>query len=221
MVNWERSNLVLSQRVVYLRVILDSLSFRASPFHPRVEKLLSLGNEFLSSFAQPVASWRVLLEVLSSLNPLVPGSRLRIQSLQLLFHRSWDQEDNSTLAWWDVSWLRDLGWWLVQSHLELGISLAQVSPDLDFWSDASDVGWGAHLADEVASGLWSPEESNLSINTRELLAVERGCSSFIIFCPDPQWPCLWTIPQPWRICVSKEGLVLPSSTLLHNRSSVG
>ena len=62
----------------------------------------------------------------------------------------------------------------MQSRLESGISLAQVSPDLDFWSDASDVGWGAHLEDEVALGLWSPEEADLSINARELLVVERG-----------------------------------------------
>ena len=64
------------------------------------------------------------------------------------------------------------------SRLELGISLAQVSPDLDFWSDTSDLGWGAHLADKVASGLWSPEELNLFINARKLLAVERGLLQF-------------------------------------------
>ena len=54
------------------------------------------------------------------------------------------------------------------------MSLAQVSPDLEFWSESSNVGLGAYLAVEVALGLWSPEESNLSMNARELLAVERG-----------------------------------------------
>ena len=44
----------------------------------------------------------------------------------------------------------------------------------DFWSDASDVGWGAHLAEEVISGRWSPEEASLSISSRELLVVERS-----------------------------------------------
>ena len=33
--------------------------------------------------------------------------------------------------------------------------LAQVNPHLDFWSDASGMGWGAHLLDTTASGLWS------------------------------------------------------------------
>ena len=63
-------------------------------------------------------------------------------------------------------------------HLLLGVSLSQLSPNLDFWSDASDVGWGAHLGPKVVSGLWSQEETSLSINARELLAVERGLLHF-------------------------------------------
>ena len=58
------------------------------------------------------------------------------------------------------------------------MSLAQVSPNLDFWSDTLDVGWGAHLGDNLASGLWSPQDADLSINARELLAVERGLRHF-------------------------------------------
>ena len=58
------------------------------------------------------------------------------------------------------------------------MSLAQVSPNLDFWSDTSDVGWGAHLGGDIASGLWSPQDADLSINARELLVVERGLHQF-------------------------------------------
>ena len=60
-------------------------------------------------------------------------------------------------------------------------SLRQVSPDLDFWSDASDVGWGAHLGDQVASGLWARSEALLPINARELLAVHQGLLHFQSF----------------------------------------
>ena len=63
-------------------------------------------------------------------------------------------------------------------RLQEGGSLSQVSPNLDFWSDASDVGWGAHLGQEVASGKWSPEEASMSVIARELLAVERGLLHF-------------------------------------------
>ena len=58
------------------------------------------------------------------------------------------------------------------------LSLSQVSPNLDFWSDASDVGRGAHLGDSVVSDLWSPQETGLSINVRKLLAVENGLHYF-------------------------------------------
>ena len=58
------------------------------------------------------------------------------------------------------------------------MSLAQVSPDLDFWSDASDVGWGAHLGSLTASGLWDTEHAALSINARELLAIKEGLLHF-------------------------------------------
>ena len=51
-------------------------------------------------------------------------------------------------------------------------------PNLDFWPDALDVGWGAHLGDDVVSGCWSPQDADLSVNARELLAVERGLHHF-------------------------------------------
>ena len=63
-------------------------------------------------------------------------------------------------------------------RLQLGFSLTQVNPHLDFWSDASDVGWGAHLLDNTASVLWSQEEAILPLNTWELLVVEKGLLQF-------------------------------------------
>ena len=68
--------------------------------------------------------------------------------------------------------------WRWRIRLSQGVSLRLVSPDLDFWSDASDVGWGAHLGPLVTSGLWEESESRLPINARELLAVSRGLLHF-------------------------------------------
>ena len=54
-----------------------------------------------------------------------------------------------------------------------------MSPQLDLWSDALDVGWGAHLGDQVVSGLWSQEEIHSSINQRELLAIFYALQHFL------------------------------------------
>ena len=177
-INLEKSNLVPSQVVQYLGVVIDAQSFVASPSPDRVARLRSTAGEFLSSADPPASIWLSLLGMLSSLSHLVPGCRLRMRSLQLCLHQSWDRVDQSIRIPWSQDCLRDLRWWLHLPCLSQGVSLSQVSTDLDFWSDASDVGWGAHLGLHTASGLWSQEESQLSINARELLAVRRGVLHF-------------------------------------------
>ena len=45
-------------------------------------------------------------------------------------------------------------------------------------SYASDQGWGAHAGDQFASGRWSQEEIEMSINLRELRAIRLGLQHF-------------------------------------------
>ena len=101
-----------------------------------------------------------------------------MRSLQLCLHRSWDRQDLGDPVYASMECLRDLQWWLHLPRLSLGVSLCQVSPDLHFWSDASDVGWGAHLDRQITSGLWDTHQAALSINARELLAVQLGLHQF-------------------------------------------
>ena len=177
-VNPAKSHLEPSQVVQYLGVVIDSRSFRASPLPDRVARLQSTASEYLSCADPPASTWLSLLGMLSSLSHLVPGGRLRVRSLQLCLHRSWDRGDQSIRIPWSPDCLRDLRWWLDLPRLSFGVSLAQVSPDLDFWSDASDVGWGAHLGSLTASGLWDLDQGSLSINARELLAIREGLLHF-------------------------------------------
>ena len=177
-VNPQKSNLIPSQVVQYLGVMIDATSFRASPSPERISRLLSTAGEFQSSASPPASLWLSLLGVLSSLAHLVPGGRLRMRSLQLCLHRSWDRLDLEAPVSVSQKCLRDLQWWLHLPHLSSGVSLCQVSPDLHFWSGASDVGWGAHFDRQVASGLWDSHQAALSINARELLAVQLGLRQF-------------------------------------------
>ena len=70
-VNPQKSNLVPSQVVQYLGVIIDTTSFRASPSQERISKLQSTAEEFRSSPSPPASLWLSLLGVLSSLAHLV------------------------------------------------------------------------------------------------------------------------------------------------------
>ena len=162
-VNLEKSLLTPSQVVAYLRVRIDSQTFRASPTPMRIEKFFSIIEEFLSSRGQSAKFWRVLLGQPASLIHLVPGGRLRVRSLQLCLRTQWDFLDDSQIIWWDAFSQEDLLWWCEEGHLEEGESH---HPDLMFWSDASDQGWGATACDQVALGRWGVDEVGLSINVR-------------------------------------------------------
>ena len=109
-VNPEKSNFSPSQVVQYLGVVIDARTFLASPSPDRFSRLRSTAGEFLLSAVPSASLWQLLLGMLSSLSHLVLGGHLRMRSLQICFHRSWDRLDPSALVAWSPDCLRDLRW---------------------------------------------------------------------------------------------------------------
>ena len=91
-----------------------------------------------------------------------------MKSLQLVLQTSWDFLDESLSLAWTPDVQQNLQWWSNESHLLADVFLEPLTPDLLLWSDASGLGWGAHLVDQFVSSLWSRQESQLSINLWEL-----------------------------------------------------
>ena len=81
-VNLSKGSLQPTQRLDYLGMTLQSAPLRAFPTQAQIQKVLCLVDEFSSSSEQPLSLWRSLLGVMSSLSTLIPGSRLRMRSLQ-------------------------------------------------------------------------------------------------------------------------------------------
>ena len=173
-VNLTKSSLVPTQSLVYLGMEIRSLPFTARPTPVRVSNLLRLIEEFLSTPSPPASLWRRLLGHLSSLTLLVSGGMLRMRLLQLCLKDQWDFLDDQFQVSWSPLCREDLLWWARVAQLREGVSLSLPAPDVSFFSDASDVGWGALVGEHHASGLWSPHQKSLSINMRELLAVQYG-----------------------------------------------
>ena len=173
-VNLMKSSLVPTQSLVYLGMEIRSLPFIARPTPARVSNLLRLIEEFLSTPSPPASLWRRLLGQLSSLTLLVPGGMLRMRLLQLCLKDQWNFLDDQFQVSWSPLCREDLLWWARVAQRREGVSLSLPAPDVSFFSDASDVGWGALVGEHHASGLWSPLQTALSINLRELLAVQYG-----------------------------------------------
>ena len=106
--------------------------------------------------------------------PVFPdSSRLRRDdqdetSPTLFLKDQWDFLDDQFQVSWSPLCREDLLWWSKQVQLREGVSLSLPAPDISFFSDASDVGWGALVGEHHASGLWLPHQKALSINMREL-----------------------------------------------------
>ena len=168
-VNLMKSSLVPTQSLVCLGMEIQSLPFIARPTPVWVSNLLRLIEEFLSTPSPPASLWRRLLGHLSSLTLLVFGGML-----QLCLKDQWDFLDDQFQVSWSPLCREDLLWWARVAQLRERVSLSLPVPDVSFFSDASDVGWGVLVGEHHASGLWSPHQMTLSINLRELLAVQCG-----------------------------------------------
>ena len=140
----EASTLAPSQTIVYLGIRIDSQIFRASATPSRIEKFFSKAEEFLSAKVQSEKFWRVARPPLLSVSPCSerPASNENF-TIGSTVSRGWDFRDEDILVPWDPPSRDDLRWWCTEGRLEEGISLAMRSPDQVFWSDASNLGWGA------------------------------------------------------------------------------
>ena len=180
-VNHRKSSLVPSQDMTYLGMQILSVRFIAKPTETRVVNLLNIIEEFLSSPSPPAALWRRLLGHLSSLTLLVKGGMLRMRSLQLRLRSKWNFRDDYLRIPWDPLCQEDLLWWSWAIQQQQGVDLSLPVPDLSFYSDASDVGWGAIMGEQQVSGVWTPSQKQMSINLGEMMAVQNGLLGFSQF----------------------------------------
>ena len=177
-VNPSKSSLVPTQTLDYLGMTLETSPLRVFPTFKRVQKF-SLLQDFFSDRLHPVSVWRSLLGMMSSMSAIVPGSRLRMRSLQLRLNAAGPLLLDGDLVSWDDGCLRDLRWWSDDSHLLVSLPLGEDHPDLFLFSNASDQGWGAALGDLHLSGLWPPLCSRFSINQHQLLAILSAVQGFL------------------------------------------
>ena len=117
---------------------------------------------------------------MESMARLLPDGRAHKRMLQWCIKDRWSQADQS----WDFHislgpWFnKAVIQWLNRDFLFTMVPLCRPQPDLFLFTDASLVGWGAHMGDHSASGLWSAYWQTQHINVLELRAVMLALKSF-------------------------------------------
>ena len=176
----EKSNLTPSQVANYLGISLDTRVGKAYPSNRRIERWLSISEDFLAGQAQPALLWLRLLGHLVSLEKLVPYGRLHIRPIQFQLRSGWSQVRDHPLIQVNLDQgTRDsILWWRILANLHKGIPLGTPLIDAFLFTDSSAVGWGAHMTEMTASGRWSVAMKDLHINVLELKAIWLGLQAF-------------------------------------------
>ena len=179
-VNLSKSDLEPKTQAKYLGLLLDSVALKAFPTEARINRFMETTARFMAQNSPPARLWQSVLGHMASLEKLVPGARLRMRSLQFALKGCWSPVVDSPFQPVPLrrDCLEDLLWWREEGRLSQGVSLMTPPPEMLLFTDASLEGWGAHLQEMVASGVWSETEQNLHINLLEMRAVLLALQAF-------------------------------------------
>ena len=179
-INHEKSDLIPSQSLVYLGILIDTKKGTARPSDKRLEKWRILVEGVLAISAPRAYQWLSVLGHLVSLEKLVPYGRLRIRPLQWQLRQHWSQATQSLQHQipWDLESRLALQWWVDPTNITRGVPLGTVEIDHYLFTDSSTRGWGAHMEQHVASGKWTQSQRLSHINLLELRAVWLGLLAF-------------------------------------------
>ena len=177
-VNLQKSDLTPSQEFVHLGMLFRTHLNLVCLTPKRLDKILTLANQTLLSGAASPRELQRLLGMLQAASELIPLGRCTLRTLQWAVidlpdfsYADWDRTYRLTqpvldamLPWIDPVWL------------QTGVPLQLPPPQLTLCTDASLVGWGAHLLPEFCTvhGEWTVRETSLHINILEMLAVEKA-----------------------------------------------
>ncbi|XP_038049749.1 uncharacterized protein LOC119723256 [Patiria miniata] len=181
LINLEKSHLVPTQTPSFLGAEIDLVTGIAYPSSERVRNVQECATLFLTAQSAPAVAWLRLLGLMASLVDLVPWCRLRMRPIQmhLLAHFRPSQHPLSRNIPILKPIIPHIHWWTIWSNLSQGLPFPPPLPTVTLTTDASNMGWGAHLQSQQVSGLWTPDELVFHINVLELLAVRRALSQLI------------------------------------------
>ena len=120
-----------------------------------------------------------LIGLLASMEKMVLEGCLRMRPFQFHLKEHWRfPQLLDTLLPWTETISAHLDWWQNPTNVMKGSDFYPTDHSIQFFTDASNDGWGAHLEQASAKGLWSDRETRLHINVLELKVVSLALQMF-------------------------------------------
>ena len=184
-VNMKKSELVPQQIFNFVGYRFDLLTGRVLPTLERWETLRAKLLFVKSKDSCTVRQLMSLIGLLTATEKQVWLGRLHMRPIQWHLKKHWHVPEILDKEIPVPPTLHPhLDWWLEERNVLRGQPLHPMRHALQVFTDASNEGWGAHLGDYIARGVWSEPESRLHINFLELKAVFLALKSFEHLCRD-------------------------------------
>ncbi len=168
--NLNKSELSPSQNLQFIGGRFDTVLHRLFVPHDRWDKIQPMVSTVLA-VPQPVRFWQKLLGLFTSAQDATERGRLQVRPLQIYLTPFAQRDEPNLLVPLPDRLRSNLEWWTIPSNVLSGVSMLTFVATDHLYTDASMVGWGAHLDNEQVSGLWSEDERLLHINILEFQAV--------------------------------------------------
>ena len=177
----DKSNILPSQEIHILGFCINSTTMVVSLTPQKRDSLLEKISKTLHTPKMKIRALAAIIGKLVAAFPAVQYGPLFYRNLEenkqkSLTHSLGRYEAITTLT---CEAREELHWWV--HNLSTSYSpIVRESPKIEIFTDASNVGWGAHFNDTSTQGSWSKEENTLHINIKEMLAVYFGLKSLAI-----------------------------------------
>ena len=178
-INQEKSELKPTQVFSFVgyKYHLDSALVK-----PTQERWLKLQDLILRLKLKHVLTARCLMSLiglLALMEKMVPEGCLHMRPFQFHLKEHWryPQSLDSLLPWTETI-SAHLEWRQTPSNVMKGADLHPKDHSIQLFTDASNEGWGTHLKQASANGLWSDRPKRLPINVLELKAVSLALQKF-------------------------------------------
>ena len=169
LVNLEKSELEPKQIFDFVSHQFDLKTGRVRPTLDRWQSLQGKILEILLLPTCPVRQIMSLIGLLTATEKQVHLGRLHMRPIQWHLKRHWRiPKSLEKVIPIPGSLHPHLQWWLQEDNVLTGQPLHPVKHALQIFTDASKEGWGAHLNQHTARGIWSLPESKLHINYLKL-----------------------------------------------------
>ena len=158
-INQEKSELKPTQVFSFVGYEYHLDSALVKPTQERWLKLQDLILRLKSKHVLTARCLMLLIGLLASTEKMVPEGRLHMRPFQFHLKEHWryPQSLDSLLPWTEAI-AAHLDWWQNPSNVMKGADLHPKDHSIQFFTDSSNEGWGAHLDQNSTKGLGSDRE---------------------------------------------------------------